>query len=434
MTKAIKPRLRLRTWRFPAIVALLLITHLFLPYRGWQVLLVGLGGAWLISYVWARTLARHLRLTREIRFGWAQVGDRMLERFSLTNPSRFPALWVEVIDHSTLPDYQASRGIAVHAKHSTRWHVEAVCTRRGLFTLGPTTLRTGDPFGLYTVTLEYPASLPLLVLPPVVPLPSIEVTPGGRTGDGRPRANAAHRTVSAASVREYAPGDTPRWIHWRTSARHNTLFVRLFDGTPAGDSWILLDMDERVQVGEESDATDEHAVILAASLADRALRSGQAVGLAAHGEQLEWLAPRRGTGQRWEILHTLALAPRGSRPLAEVLLGMQPMFGRGSSLIIITPSRDTDWIEALVPIIQAGAVPTVLWLDPVAFGAGGGQGIVQELLTDLGVAHHPITLDLLDRPEARPGERSRWGRPRREARQTVLAHHSAARAWRTVSG
>jgi uncharacterized protein (DUF58 family) len=432
MTESIKPRLRLRTWHLPVIVGLLVVVHLLLPYRGWQVLLVGLGGAWLIGYAWSRALARKLRLIREMRFGWVQVGDHMLERFSLSNDSRFPALWVEVVDHSTLPDYRAGRGVAVEARQSSRWHVEATCTRRGLYTLGPTTLRTGDPFGLYTVSLEYPASLPLLVLPPVVPLPTIEVTPGGRTRDGRPRANEAHRTVSAASVREYVPGDSPRWIHWPTSARRDTLFVRLFDGAPSGDCWILLDMDQAVQAGEESDATDEHAVILAASLADRALREGLAVGLAAHGDQLAWLAPRGGVGQRWEVLHTLALATRGTRPLADVLVGMQSMFGRGSSLIVITPSRDTDWVEALVPIMQAGVVPTVLWLDPVSFGAAGGQGIIQQLLTDMGVAHHTITPDVLDRPEARPGGGGRWGRPRSDALRE-RTHPLRGRAWRTVS-
>jgi hypothetical protein len=45
MTESIKPRLRLRTWHLPVIVGLLVVVHLLLPYRGWQVLLVGLGGA-----------------------------------------------------------------------------------------------------------------------------------------------------------------------------------------------------------------------------------------------------------------------------------------------------------------------------------------------------------------------------------------------------
>ena len=69
--------MRLNTRLLPALVGLLLVLHLAVPYRGWLVLLVGLGGAWLVSYVWARSLARGLGLVREMRFGWAQVGDRL---------------------------------------------------------------------------------------------------------------------------------------------------------------------------------------------------------------------------------------------------------------------------------------------------------------------------------------------------------------------
>jgi uncharacterized protein (DUF58 family) len=281
-----------------------------------------------------------------------------------------------------------------------------------------------------------------MVLPPIVPLPTIEVAPGGRVGEGRPRAHALERSVSAAGVREYRPDDSLRWIHWRTSARRDSLFVRLFDGTPASNWWILLDMDRHVQVGKGPDATEEHAVILAASLADRGLRSGQAVGLAAHGEQLVWLPPREGEGQRWEILRSLALVSLGSRPLAELLAGIRPTLEQRTSLVIITPAVDTAWVEALLPLLRRGAIPTVLLLDPVSFAdpepfdfaqdkqsrrggigdpsttlrRGSGQGsrhrlsvtqaqsreLAQGLLVDLGVAHYVITRDLLDRPEARP--------------------------------
>jgi uncharacterized protein (DUF58 family) len=474
MKQTPKPQLQLQSWFLPALVGLLLVLQLVAPYRGWRILLVGLGGAWLVSYLWARSLRRGLRLTRELRFGWAQVGDRIVERFTLVNDGQASALWVEVADHSTIPAYQASRGTGVSGRHSIKWHREAICTRRGLFTLGPTTLRTGDPFGLYTVTLHYPASLPLIVLPPIVPLPTIEVAPGGRVGAGRPRANALERSVSATGVREYRPDDSLRWIHWRTSAHRDSLFVRLFDGTPASDWWILLDMDRYVQVGEGPDATEEHAVILAASLADRGLRSGQAVGLAAYGEQLVWLPPREGEGQRWEVLRSLALVSLGSRPLAELLAGMRHYCGTGgpaleqyTSLVIITPAVDTAWVEALVPLLRLGVTPTVLLLDPVSFarpepfdpstslrtglaqdkqsrrggtgdpsttlrrGSGQGSGHrlsvtqaqspefassracrgVEGLLVDLGVAHYVITPDLLDQPEARPDQQRHQGRP-----------------------
>ena len=149
-----EPRLRLKARLMPALVGLLLILHLAVPYRGWLILLVGLGGAWLASYLWARSLAHGLRLVREMRFGWAQVGDRLEERFTLVNEGMLPGLWVEVVDHSTVPDYRVSRVSGVGGGSKSRWHTKGVCTRRGLFTLGPTTLRTGDPFGLYTVTLH----------------------------------------------------------------------------------------------------------------------------------------------------------------------------------------------------------------------------------------------------------------------------------------
>ena len=264
-----KIELRLKLRLLPILVAVLILFQFLGTYKGLRILLVGLGGAWLIGYLWARFLARGLRLRRELRFGWVQVGDWMVERFNLQNDSRLPALWVEVVDHSTLPDYQASRAVGVSSRGSIWWFKETVCTLRGLFTLGPVTLRTGDPFGLYSVTLEYPTSIPLLVMPPIVPLPALEVAAGGRAREGRTMVNGLERTVSASYVREFQPGDHQRWIHWPTTARMDSLYVRLFDGAPSGDWWILLDMNSQVHFGDGFDSTEEHQVILAASLADR---------------------------------------------------------------------------------------------------------------------------------------------------------------------
>jgi uncharacterized protein (DUF58 family) len=371
-------------------------------------MLFGLGGAWLLSYLWARSLARGLRLVREMRFGWVQVGDRLVERFTLFNDGWAPALWVELVDQSTLPDYQVGRGTRAGSGRSVRWHTDALCTRRGLYNLGPARLATGDPFGLFTVSLDYPASLPLLVLPPIVSLPSIEVAPGGWIGAGLPRTNALERTVSATSVREYAPGDGLRWIHWRTSARQGELFVRLFDGTSAGDWWIILDMNQRVQAGEGQDSTEEHGVILAASLADRGLRSGRAVGLVADGEQLVWLPPREGDLQRWQILRSLAQVSLGSRPLPDLLMHLESGTQRRASLIIVTPQVDAAWVDALLLLVRRGGVPTVLLLDPISFGGSGSIQAAQAALIDIGVTHYVIARDLLDRPEAHPAYDGDW--------------------------
>lgn len=247
-----------------------------------------------------------------------------------------------------------------------------------------------------------------MVTPPIVPLPAIEVAPGGRAGEGRPRADAPERTVSAAAVRDYLPGDSLRWIHWRTSAHRDSLFVRLFNGTPAGDWWIFLDLERRVQVGQGQASTEEHGVILAASMADRGLRAGRAVGLVTHGEDLVWLPPQVGDGQRWAILRALALAVPGSRPLAELLARARPRFGERTSIIIVTPAVNDEWVEALWPLLRSGAAPTVLLLDPLSFGGAGDVSGTLALLSDLGIARYVITRDLLDHSEARPGQRGQW--------------------------
>jgi len=395
--------IQLNSWLVPALVLIAIVTDFLAPYRGWRILFVGLGGALIVSWLWSRSLARGLSLTREMRFGWAQVGDRMVERFTLRNEGWAPGVWVEIHDESTVPGYSASRGTGVAPRDSLRWHTEAVCQRRGLFTLGPTQLRAGDPFGLFTVRVDFPATLPLLVLPPIVPLPHIQVSAGGHSGDARPRANAMDKTVSAASVREYASGDSRRWIHWRTTAKRNDLYVRMFDGTPAGDWWILLDMYRHAQIGEGQDATDEHGVILAASLADRGIRMRRPVGLVAFGQQLVWLPPAEGEGQRWDVLRALALVDQGDHPLEEVLLRVGPNLSASASLVIITPSPSTAWVEALLPLIRRGAVPTVLLLDPATFGGSGDTRTVRAALTNLGVSHYLISRELLNRAEARPG-------------------------------
>lgn len=411
-----RARMRLNHWLLPLLLLLSAIMQVIDPSRVWKILVVGLGGAWLFGWLWARGLARSLRLTREIRYGWAQVGDRLEERFTLRNASVFPATWVEIDDHSTLPGYRASLATAVGSEGDVTLLTEGHCSRRGLYLLGGATLRSGDPLGIYTVTIEDPASRALLVLPPVVPLPPIDVTPGGYMGDGRPRLRALEESVRAAGAREYQPGDPLRRIHWPTSARQGKLFTRQLDGNPAGDWWILLDLDRRAQAGSDWDSTVEHGVILAASLADlggracrdQGLRNKQAVGLAVNGELPVWLVPRESERQRWDILRALALAQPGGLSLRDFLQRGGKTFGKHASLVIITASTGTDWLEALAPLIWRGLVPTVLLLEAASFGGQGNSQALSEQLQGRGIACHLITRDLLDRPEARPGQAGRW--------------------------
>ena len=66
--------------------------------------------------------------------------------------------------------------------------------------------------------------------------------------------------------------------------------------------WVLLDMDPSVQTGEGQNSTEEHGVILAASLVNRGLKMGKPVGLISYGDKLAWHPPATGNSNLWSII------------------------------------------------------------------------------------------------------------------------------------
>jgi uncharacterized protein (DUF58 family) len=437
-------RLQLKSRLVPILVGLLLLLQVTIPFRGWLILLVVLGGLWLICYLWVRSLSTSLELKREMRYGWTQVGDRLEERFILSNDSYFPALWLEIQDLSNMPGYDTSRGTGVGSKGQSEWRTEGSCTHRGVFTLGPTRIVTGDPFGLYTVSLDIPLSQNLMVLPPIVPLPSIDVAPGGRAGQGRPRRTATERTVSAAGIREYTYGDSQRWIHWPISLHRNALYVRVFESTPASDWWVILDMDQNSQFGAGDHSSVEHGITLAASIVDRGLRAGRSVGFLAHGKEPVWLPPREGDHQRWNILRSMALLTPGDMSLQNLLARMRSTMGQGASLIIITSDLTGRWIDEVLLTMRRGAIPTILLLDNgslVGANANVAQpaeeyekvAAISALLTNLGVACYAMPPALFASSEAASGRLGQWNLQVLPTGKVVAIQPPKGESWRSLA-
>lgn len=394
-------KIELKSRLFPALAVVFFLFQIFDPYKGWMALLIGVGGAWLLAFLWVRSLAAGLRFEREYRYGWAKVGDLMVERFYLSNKGWAEALYVVVEDHSSLPGYQGDKVTSVAGRSVKSWVKRNYCNLRGLYTFGPTSLHSGDPFGIYRVSIEFPQSESVLVLPPVVTLPSISIAPGERVGEGRVQTFALERSVSSASLREYVPGDNLRAIHWAQSARRDDLFVRVFDSTHSSDWWIILDLDRDAHIGVGESSTEEHAVILAASLANRGWKMGRSVGLVAQGERNAWLPPKFGAAQYWEIMRSLALASPNSERLSRVLARTQAALAQRTSVILITPAVDGEWLDALVAMMRRGIAITVLLLDRPAFGGEGDPNKALATLAAWGAKSYLVSPDVITMPDFR---------------------------------
>lgn len=403
-----KSEIRLNAKAFPILAALALLMQFIDPSRVWVILLIVMGGTWFFCFWWVRGLARSLTLKREMRFGWAQVGDKLEERFTLTNSFNLPAVWVAVEDLSTLPDHYASLATGVDGNSTSQWKILSQCTRRGVFTLGGTTLETGDPFGIYTLTLKDTSSSTLAVMPPVVSLPRFDVLTSGWAGEGRPSPRSLEETINASFTREMVPGDPMRLIHWSTTARKNKFHVREFDGTHAGDWWILLDQHKDSQAGTGWDSTEEHAVILASSLITQGLNEEHSVGLAINGHEPTWQVPRRNDYQARALLKSLAVATPSEHTLKEFIQRNSRSLGRRSSVLIVTASYDPAWVESLVPLMRRGVLPTVFLFDVNTFGAVADTKAISSTLQFLGVPCHIIPKEMLDAKGIRPGHEGEW--------------------------
>ncbi len=342
-----------------------------LPARVWLVITVALALLVAICLRWVVQGARRVRLERQLRFTWVQVGDRLEEIFTLHNDAFVPILAAEIEDHSNLPGYNASTVRSVGGYSRERWRQNAISRRRGVFHIGPTTVRFSDPLGLFEVTCHYPYVREVLVFPPVLPNLVVQVPTGGGHGTTTSRQRDLAETAAIGGIRDYRPGDPIRRVHWPLSMHHGSFQIKEFDEEKGSDVWLALDLDHAVHTGEGEESTLEYAIIWAASWAWHLLRQGKGVGLYAYGPERTLLSPRRGVAQLRNILRALApLQTQMDWPLRGLLREIRPVLGRSQSLIVITPSTDPEWpIDLMRPGLRSAAKGVIL-LDAASFRVG----------------------------------------------------------------
>ena len=154
-------------------IYILLIAALLLGLLSGRALLFNvayvLGGLLLLSLLWAWTSVSWVRIHRTTRARRAQVGKVFEESFAVQNYGFLPKLWLEVLDHSTLPGYQASQVVpGMLPRRVFKWQAKTVCLLRGQYQLGPISLTSGDPFGMFRFPRNIGATSRIIVYPELV--------------------------------------------------------------------------------------------------------------------------------------------------------------------------------------------------------------------------------------------------------------------------
>lgn len=151
--------------------------------------------------------------------------------------------------------------------------------QRGILQVGPLRAEHTDALGLAARSIWIKGTEEITVLPQRVPLAFASVAARGGLGEHLRLKAHGRSSGEFHSQREYVPGDDPRRINWKTSARLDTLIVRETEQPGVLRCVVVLDL--------EADAYDtdgfERAVSAAASVVTSASLAGVSTRLVAPG-------------------------------------------------------------------------------------------------------------------------------------------------------
>lgn len=247
------------------------------------------------------------------------VGDRRSVELRLSAPDPYLAT---VRDRASpgLPDYETDTTVG-----GDPVAYEVDYEERGVHHIGPVEVEARDTLGLFTRTFDVGDERTVLVYPRIravawagVGLTALVASPG------------ANVDREFDHLREYRPGDSPRDVDWRATAKRDELIVAEYE--ERGGTAVLI----------AAGGPERHADTLAEAVASVALRlldAGVPVGVRLPDEQVP---ADEGGDQRERILAALARTEAGPRPSADA--GVEVTV-RADGRVAVDTGRETTVLE-----------------------------------------------------------------------------------------
>jgi len=164
---------------------------------------------------------------------------------------------------------------------------------------------------------------------------------------GRHRASRRGRGLDFEELREYLPGDDPRTIDWRVTARRGLAHVRIYNEERDRHHWLLVDQRTSMFFGRRRALRSQVAAQAAALLAWKSLCDGDRIGGLVLGDDgFDQVKPRRGRRsllqllarivERNQALHAGLSPPSAAGQLNEALGQLSALAPRNGQVTIIS--------------------------------------------------------------------------------------------------
>lgn len=345
-----------------------------------------------ISYLLARLSLQGILIQRSSRYQKMNVGNYFEDHFDIENKYPFWKQWLEIRDHSGISgnaeEVRVLTGLEAHKVRT--FNTYTFLNKRGVYSLGPLQLVSGDPLDCFEFTRQVDISGRLVVLPRIIELDQFAHLPAYLSGGKELKVASAETTPFAAGVREYYPGDPLRRIHWPTTARKQKLMVKEFDRDPQMNTWLFLDCQKTAhfehrthdRASHPSDywsvrqqaqyslpcSTFEYAVTVAASLTHYFLLHNFGVGIVSSNSQEQLLVSDHGFRQLGRALDILAyIHPDGNLPFSHFVGEYHKYLNSGSTVIYVSTQLTQDTLAMLDFSSARGLHPIYILINRPSF-------------------------------------------------------------------
>jgi uncharacterized protein (DUF58 family) len=274
----------------------------------------------------------------------ASAGSYFSVEVTLRNDKQFLSSRVvevrDVIEGHRLQEEPTVTFIRVGPQEERTGTYELCIPRRGLYQLGPLRISSRFPLGIGERGHTISGKSDLVVHPSIGRL-----LPGWKRrerelAESSSRANARMGVFDDEfhSIREYRPGDSPRAIHWRSSARQGRMMVKEHQQHREAELIILLDLFPTREFAED---LQELSISLAATLCVEQTRhaSSGLYRLWIAGRELVTLEVTGGSRFRDMALRSLATCEASPKASLTDLLNRvsQTALSANSRLVLLTP-------------------------------------------------------------------------------------------------
>lgn len=365
-----------RWWFF---IAVLVIVGLVMRYNLlvlFSVLLALAAGA---AALWSKFCLHGLSYRRKFKSTRIFCGEETDLSIEITNAKPLPLPWLWISDRfppelalvtgklsTTVGDTDEETVSCLYDLMSLRWYERLQRTyrirgsKRGAYDFGPVSLISGDLFGLDQKYERLDDRDRLLVYPKVVPVTALGLPFERPGGEVKATRKILEDPLRMATVREYVPGDSPRHVHWKNSARTGSLQTKVFDPSANPTLVIFCDLQTHYYPYNFVPEYLELVITACASISLHALNMRQSVGLYVNGGPRNagywsFIAPGRSPSQATRILDMLApLVGFRLVPLHQLLRRAIPVLPYGSTIMPVTATVGDELFATLLRIRDAG--------------------------------------------------------------------------------